>query len=108
MLAAWWISWSRNEKTRPQQPLRAGEYRSCRVAVWVGRLDIEVCRSLIVVMLRLAGKRILIDPVLQRLPRRSLFASIRLFPVIAWARMPGEIDLLLIISRSLRHRLRHH
>ena len=34
MLAAWWDFWSRNEKTRARNNVAAGEYRSCRFAVW--------------------------------------------------------------------------
>ena len=58
MLAAW-IFWSRNEKTRPQQPL---PLVNTDLAGLPSGEDV-MFGSVTIVVLQLAGKRILIDPV---------------------------------------------
>ena len=107
MLAAWWIFWSRNEKTRPQQPLPlvntdlAGLPSGEDVMVWLGHSSWY---------LQLAGKRILIDPVFSDYAAPFSFIN-KAFPVITRQERAADAgdrsaDYL---PRSLRpSRLRHH
>ena len=95
------IFWSRNEKTRPQQPLplvNTPILPVCRLVktscIWLGHSSWY---------LQLAGKRILIDPVFSDYARAVLFIN-KAFPEILWnaQRMP-EIDLLIISHDHYDH-----